>query len=124
MPIVDAPVWVFVVFATLALIAIGNGVAIARSRFRYNENEIESRYFRHIKRRWDEASGWSRVGENGTLFIGFNDGAIIGSDGWAIGEADVDALIPILQQKLGEPRTGAEMIMPWYVKLLIGNFVR
>ena len=124
LPLVGAPTWVTVVFGTLALIAIGNGIAIARSRVRYNEHKIESRYFRHIRRKWDDASGWSRTGENGTVFIGFSDGAIIGSDGWALNDNDVDDLIPILEQRLGDPKTGNEMIMPWYVKLLIGNIVR
>lgn len=125
LPLVGAPAWVLAWGAMYALIGIGQFIAISRSHFRYNEDKIEVRYFRHIKRRWDDASGWSRIGENSnSLYIRFTDGAIIGSDGVSISRADVDALIPILEQKLGDPKTGDETIMPWYVKILIGRLVR
>ena len=100
LPLTDAPAWAMALFGAFALIAMGSGVAIARARIRYNEQEIQSRYFRHIKRKWADAIGWSRLGENGTLFIEFRDGAIIGSDGWALSDKDVEKLLPLLYLSL------------------------
>jgi len=124
LPLVNAPIWVMSLFAILATLAIGSAIVVARARVRYNDYEIESRYFRHIRRKWDDAKGWSRLGENGTLFIGFKDGTVIGSDGSALSDDDVDQLIEVLRRKLGDPRTGDDTIMPWYVALVVGSLVR
>ena len=120
LPIINAPNWVMIVFGLLVVCALLAGLAIARCRFRYNDSKIESRYFRHIKRSWTQVDGWSRFGKNGTLFIRFDDGKIIGSDGWAFGEGDVDRLEIALRDKIGNPKTGADIVCPWFLRPLIG----
>ena len=123
LPLVGAPKWVMFVFSTLAFFAIINGIAIARSRIRYNDTQIESRYFRHIKRRWDDAEAWSRLGDNGSLFVKFTDGVVIGSDGWALNDNDIDELVPVLTERIGKPKTNGDTVMPWFLRILGGGLL-
>lgn len=122
--IVEAPLFAKIVFVGLDLYMIAFGIVIMRARFRYNDVCIESRYFRSIKREWKDVEGWSQLGESGSLFIRFTDGVVLASDDWLLTDHHVKSLIPVLKSKVGEARTGNDLILPWFLRHFFGPFIK
>ena len=122
--ILEVPIFMHVIFLLGLLYMAGFGVVLIRARLRYNDSHIESRYFRNIKRKWSDVEGWSQLGENGTLFIRFSGGAHIWSNDWVLTSKNVKILIPLLRSKVGEPRTGDNIVLPWFVNLIFGHFIK
>jgi hypothetical protein len=122
--VLEAPLFAQMFIAFLVLAIAVSAIAIAFSYFKVSEEGIESRYFRHAKGKWTEVEAWTRWGDDGTLYIRFKNGRIIGSDGWALGGDDVDQVVELLETRVGEQSKGENGVLPRLVDAFLGGLMR
>ena len=58
---------------TFTLLIVVLGTVLVRARVRYNDHQIQYRYFRTIKRPWQDAVGWSYSSVAGRQFVSYSE---------------------------------------------------
>jgi len=115
------PVVIQVVFASMSIFMLLNCIHVLTSSFAMTEIGINAGYFFGASGGWEDIDAWTRWGANGSLFIRFKNGKIIGTGGWAFYGDRVDSLEALLLERVGKPALGDAGVAPRLLKILMGN---
>ena len=108
----------------LTLCVIATSIHVLTSYFAMTETGIKTGYFFGASGNWDEIDAWTRWGKNGSLFVRFRNGRIVGTGGWAFYGDRVDQLESILRERSGEPAKGDAGVLPRILDLTVGGLFR
>ena len=117
----EAPVIIQGVFAAMAIFTLLNCIHVLTSSFAMSESGIKAGYFFGASGRWDDIDAWTRWGANGSLFIRFKNGKIVGTGGWAFHGDRIDRLEALLLERVGKPALGDAGVAPRLLKMIMGN---
>ena len=113
------------VFAGLLTVAtLASSLHVLTSYFYITEDGIEAGYFFGASGSWNDIDAWTRWGKNGSLFIRFKNGRIVGTGGWAFYGDRVDTLESMLHAYAGDPTHGDAGVLPRILDLTVGSLMR
>ena len=121
---VGAPFAVLCFLGLLGLGVLTSALIVTTSYCTITETGISVGLYRRVTRTWADVDKWSRWGDNGSLFIRFNDGRIVGTSGWAFYGDRTDLLEAVLTEKVGSATLGEAGVLPWLLDMFAGHVIR
>ena len=121
---IGAPKFALVFIGCLIACALLSSVYVLTSYFAMTETGIRSGYFFGASGNWKDVEAWTRWGKQGSVFLRFRNGRIIGTTGWAFYGDRVDELEALLRERVGGPTSGDEGVLPRLLDLTIGSLIR
>ena len=121
---IGAPFEVMCFIYALGISVLISAAHVSTSYCRISDDGIETGLVFGGSMKWNEIEKWSRLGDNGSLFILSNQGKMIGTGGWAFYGDRVDRLEEILLERVGNPSTGEDTVMPKWLGAIIGEMTK
>ena len=121
-PVIPVPVWVRAIFVGGAGVGVLLAVATLFSYVRITPQGIEQRTVRRAVVPWSQVEAWSQFGSGHSVCFRTSDGRVHSFASSCVYGKRSDQVAAVLEARVGPPKTGADAVLPRWVKAMFSSF--